>query len=95
MRIEELLRECADVNRWEIHELNIQPDHIHMLLQYHPNVTVSEIANKFKGRSSRIIRKEFPSIQEFLWGDSFWADGYYVDTVGVNEEKIRDYIKNQ
>src|ERR1700690_1090748 len=83
IRIKELLEECAEVNRWQIHELNLQEDHVHMMLQIRPDVSVSEVVNKFKGRSSRIIRKEFPSIQEFLWGDSFWADGYFVDTIGL------------
>ena len=49
-----------------------------------------------KGKSSRIIRKEFPSLEEFLWGDSFWGDGYFVESVGtVNFETIREYVKNQ
>ncbi len=45
---------------------------------------------------STIIRKEFPSLEEFLWGDSFWGDGYFVESVGtVNFETIREYVKNQ
>ncbi len=49
-----------------------------------------------KGKSSRIIRKEFPSLEEFLWGDSFWGDEYFVESIGtVNFETIRAYVKNQ
>ena len=95
-RIEELLRECAMMNKWEIHELNIQVDHVHMLVQLRPNVSVSNAVQYFKGGSSKVIRKEFPGLQEFLWGDSFWADGYFSETVGkVNIETVREYIKNQ
>lgn len=95
-RIEELLRECAEVNRWHFHELNIQPDHVHMLVQLRPNISVSEAVQFFKGGSSKKIREEFPELEEHLWGDSFWCDGYFSVTVGqVNMEVIREYIKNQ
>ena len=95
-RIEELLRECAEVNKWEIHELNIQVDHVHMLIQLIPSISVSKAVQIFKGGSSKKIREEFPELQEFLWGDSFWADGYFSETVGqVNISIIREYIKNQ
>ena len=95
-RIEELFRQCAEVNRWELHELNIQPDHIHMLIQLTPNISVSKAVQYFKGGSSKVIREEFPELEEHLWGDSFWADGYFSETVGqVNWAIIREYIKNQ
>jgi putative transposase len=95
-RIKELLGECAEVNDWKIEELNIQLDHVHLMVQLKPNISVSRAVQMFKGGSSRVIRKEFPELEEFLWGDSFWADGYFVETVGmVDEAKIREYIKNQ
>jgi putative transposase len=95
-RIDELLRECAEVNRWEIHELNIQPDHVHMLVQMRPNISVSYAVQQFKGGSSKVIREEFPELREYLWGENFWAEGYFSETIGqVNEATIREYIKNQ
>lgn len=95
-RIKELLKECADTNRWEIHELNIQPDHVHLLVQLPPKVSVSVAVQYFKGGSSKIIREEYPELREFLWGNSFWADGFFSETVGkVNMDVIREYIKNQ
>jgi REP-associated tyrosine transposase len=95
-RIKELLYECADFQRWKIEELNIQPDHIHMLIRMRPEVSVSRMVQLFKGKTSKIIREEFPELQEFLWGNSFWADGYFVETSGqVNENCIREYIQNQ
>ena len=50
------------------------PDHIHMLIQLPPNLAVSKVVQLFKGGSSKVIRAEYPELEEFLWGDSFWAD---------------------
>lgn len=95
-RLEELLYECADLQRWKIQELNIQNDHVHMLIQMRPEVSVSRMVQLFKGMTSKVIREEFPDLKEFLWGKSFWADGYFAETYGqVNESRIREYIQNQ
>src|SRR3989339_1186299 len=95
-RLDQLLHDCAEINQFEIMELSIQPDHIHLLLSAKPRYSPSEIMRLIKGGSSRIIRQEFPELQEFLWGDSFWADGYFVSTHStVTEDIIKDYIENQ
>jgi len=95
-RLEVLFYECAEVNGWEIEELNIQVDHVHMMVQIKPNTSVSYVVQMFKGGSSRKVREEFPELEEFLWGDSFWGDGYFAETFGQrNEQAVRDYIKNQ
>ena len=95
-RVEELIRECADINRWHVEELNIQPDHVHLVLQFRPDMAVSKMVQLFKGKSSKIIRKEFPGLKEFYWGDSFWGDGFFAETVGnCDLETIKNYVKNQ
>ena len=95
-RLEELFKQCAEVNRWEIHELNVQIDHVHMLVQLRQDISVSSAVQLFKGGSSKKIREEYPELEEFLWGNSFWADGYFAETVGqLNEKRIREYIRNQ
>ena len=95
-RIKELLQECADVNRWRIDELNIQPDHIHLIVQLRPDISVSRAVQLFKGKSSRLIRQEFSQLSEFRWGSSFWSDGFFVETVGkVDLEKIKSYVREQ
>ena len=95
-RIEGLFRQCAEVNSWAIEELNIQSDHVHMMVRLKPNISVSRAVQLFKGGSSKIVRDEFPELEEFLWGDSFWADGYFAETTGrLNEKYLRRYIKNQ
>jgi putative transposase len=67
-----------------------------MLVQVTPDISVAKIVQYFKGGSSRVIRKEFPELEEFLWGDSYWADGYFAETVGVaQEEMIKRYIREQ
>ena len=95
-RIKDLLYECADLNRWKIEELNIQLDHVHMLVRMNPNVSVSRMVQLFKGMTSKVVREEFPELKEFLWGKNFWSDGYFAETSGqVNEDRIREYIQNQ
>ncbi len=70
-------------------------DHVHMLIQLRPKESVSEVVQILKGGSSKKIREEFTELEEFLWGDSFWADGYFAETVGhVDEETIRQYIRD-
>ena len=95
-RLYELLRQCADVNGWEIGELNVQEDHVHLLVQLPPKEAVSHVVSTMKGGTSRVLREEFPELEEFLWGDSLWADGYFAESVGqVTESRIKAYIKNQ
>lgn len=67
-----------------------------MLVQLRQNISVSRAVQVFKGGSSKKIREEFPELEEFLWGDSFWCDGYFAESVGrLNEVAIREYILNQ
>lgn len=67
-----------------------------MIVQIKVSDSISEVAQILKGGTSRVIRKEFPELEEFLWGDSFWADGYFAESVGqVNEEIVKKYIQDQ
>jgi putative transposase len=95
-RLTELFKECAEVNDWKIEELNIQDNHVHMMIQLTTTISVAKAIQLFKGGSSKIIREEFPKLRTFLWGDSLWGDGYFAETVGQkNEKAIRKYIQNQ
>ena len=96
-RVEDVLREIADINGWEIQELNVQLDHVHLMIQLPPSISVSKAVQFLKGVSSKTIREELPQeIKRMLWGKDFWAEGYFAETVGnVTEETIRNYIKNQ
>ena len=67
-----------------------------MLIQLRPNMSISKVVQILKGGSSKKIRKEFPKLKELLWGNNFWAEGYFFETVGkVNLNVVRDYIRNQ
>ncbi|MDE1875080.1 MAG: IS200/IS605 family transposase [Patescibacteria group bacterium] len=95
-RLTHLFYECCKVNRWYIHELSIQTDHVHMLIQLPPRTYTPKAIQYLKGGTSRVIRKEFPELEEFLWGDSLWADGYFIETVGrAAETAMRKYIREQ
>ena len=95
-RLLQLWFECCKVNKWYIHEIEILPDHLHMLIQLPPNIAVSKAVQYLKGGSSKVIRQEFPELEEWLWGDSLWQDGYFSETVGrKNEEAMREYIRKQ
>ena len=95
-RLEALLYQAADVNGWRIEELSIVNDHIHMLIQVKPDKALSKVVQLLKGGTSKVLRSEFPELEEFLWGDSLWADGYFAESVGVSDERmIRRYIREQ
>jgi putative transposase len=102
VRVAELFRQACEVNHpraagtRQLHELNVQPDHVHLLLQISPRVSVAKVVNLLKGGSSRLLRVEFPELEEFLWGNSFWCDGYFAESIGQTEEGvIRRYIQQQ
>ena len=96
IRLKRLLYEASRINKWWMSELSIQEDHIHLIIQTKPKESVAEVVQRLKGGTSRVIRKEYPELEEFLWGDSFWADGYFAETVGnVDEEVVRRYIREQ
>ena len=95
-RLKQLMYEGCSINGWWIHKMSIMPDHVHILIQIQATDRVSDVVKQLKGGSSRVIRKEYPELEEFLWGDSFWSDGYFAESVGIaNEEVIRKYIDEQ
>ncbi len=70
-------------------------DHIHMCVAIPPKYSVSTIVGYLKGKSAIIIFEKYSRLKKNFRGHSFWARGYYVNTVGLNEEQIRKYIQNQ
>lgn len=80
----------------QIIELNVQLDHVHLLVKIPPKLSVSEVMGHLKGRTAIRLFSKFPYLRKHkLWGNHFWAKGYCVDTVGVNAEMIRNYVKYQ
>ena len=77
-------------------ELNVQVDHVHLLIEVPPKISISNLLGTLKGRSASLVFKKFPKLREKpYWGNHFWARGYCVDTVGLNSEMIRKYVKYQ
>ena len=80
----------------EIVALNIQVDHVHLLIRVPPKLSISELMGTLKGRSASRIFQKFPKFKEKpYWGNHFWARGYCVDTIGLDNEMIRKYVKFQ
>jgi len=91
-----LLYEACKMNNWWIDEINILNNHVHLLIQIRPTNQLSQVVKILKGGTSRVIRKEFPELEEFLWGDNFWATGYFAETSGkMNYKQIKEYIQGQ
>ncbi len=77
-------------------ELNVQADHVHLLVKVPPKVSISSLMGTVKGKSALRIFTRFPYLkQKPYWGNHFWAKGYCVDTVGVDADMIRKYVKYQ
>jgi putative transposase len=76
-------------------EGHLMPDHVHILIWVPPQYSVSEVVGYLKGKSSIWIAQNVERKMRNFLGHRFWARGYYVSTVGGDEEKIRAYIRNQ
>ena len=77
-------------------ELNIQNDHVHLLIKVPPKVSISSLMGPLKGKSAIRVFSKFPELkQRPYWGNHFWAEGYCVDTAGLDSEMIRKYVKYQ
>ena len=79
-----------------ITECNSDIDHIHCLFKAKPNTNLSKFLNSYKSLSSRLIKKEYPSIRKYLWKEYFWSPSYcLITTGGATIEVIKRYIENQ
>ncbi len=80
----------------EIVELNVQEDHVHLLIIVPPKVSISDLMGTIKGRTAIRVFQKFRHLKvRPYWGNHFWAKGYCVDTVGVDAEMIRKYVAYQ
>ena len=80
----------------QVVELNVQPDHVHLLVKVPPKESISHLMGVVKGKSALRVFTRFPYLkQKPYWGNHFWAKGYCVDTVGMDVEMIRKYVKYQ
>lgn len=93
---------CRDILRQVCNSLDIQilkgvvsKDHLHLHVSYPPNLSVSDIVKRLKGRSSRLLLQEFPEIKRRYWGNHFWGIGYGCWSTGhITEEMLASYLNH-
>lgn len=94
--VERCIRLFCSQEKCEVVELNVQIDHIHLIVMVPPKLSISGFMGIVKGRTAIRVFKQFPKLkQRPYWGNHFWAKGYCVDTVGLDAEKIRTYVRYQ
>ena len=94
--VERCIRSFAARLGSQVIELNVQADHVHLLVKIPPKVAISDFMGTVKGRTAIRVFKQFPNLKvKPYWGNHFWAEGYCVDTVGLDEEHVRKYVKYQ
>ena len=94
--VDQDIRMISNWKEVEISELNIQPDHVHMVCSIPPKVSISQYMGILKGKLAIRLFKTYPNLKmKPYWGNHFWSRGYFVSTVGLDEEMIRRYVKYQ
>jgi putative transposase len=87
------------ISEWlgcEIKEKNVQKDHVHLIVSIPPKTSVSKYVGTIKGKVAIKIFQVFKGLKkQKYWGNHYWARGYFVSTVGIDEEMIRRYVKYQ
>jgi len=91
----EIIRQLCEQKGIVILEGNVQVDHIHLVMSVPPKYSVAYVTGYLKGKSAIAIFDRFAQLKRRYWGRHFWARGYCVSTVGLNEEMIRKYVKWQ
>jgi len=90
------IRTFSEQLKWEVVELNVQIDHVHLLVMISPKIWVSDYVGTVKGRTAIRVFNWFQYLKRNpYWGNHFWVKGYCADTVGLDAEKIRVYVQYQ
>lgn len=95
LEIGAILRKLCKWKGVNIIEAEVCPDHVHMLLEIPPKMSISSFMGFLKGKSSLMIYEKWGNLKFKCRNREFWCRGYYVDTAGKNAVKIKEYIKNQ
>ena len=90
-----IFHELASQKESAIVEGHLRPDHIHMCVSIPPKYAVSSVIGYIKGKSAISIARNFMGRRRNFTGENFWARGYYVSTIGLDEEAVRKYIRDQ
>jgi len=93
-RCRELLIQVCDAEDVRILGGVVSKDHVHMHIEYPPSLSISNLVKRLKGRSSRLLQREYTELQRRYWGKHFWAIGYGAWSTGnVTEKMIQEYLK--
>jgi putative transposase len=95
-RAEQVVREICDEYRFEITEMEVAENHIHILVSFSPRRSIGEVVRIIKSISARQLFREFPRLKKRLWTGQLWEDGYFARTVGdrMTRQIIEKYIKH-
>ena len=93
----DIVKEIGERYEIEFEQVGCDHDHIHILCSFHPKYSIGEVVRKFKSITARELFKKYPSLKKELWGGEFWANGYYVSTVGEggNWNIVKEYVRKQ
>ena len=95
-RLRDLIREICKARDIEILKGHVSPDHVHVFLSVPPHLSVSQLVQSLKGKTSRKLLMEYKSLSRTFWGRHIWARGYFVASSGnVTDEVIMKYIEEQ
>ena len=86
---------CRQKDGVEVVELNVRPDHVHLVISLPPKKAVSEFMGYLRGKIALRLFQQYESLGRRYWGRHLWARGYCVSTVGLDEEKVRKYVQRQ
>ncbi len=94
--VEKDIRTLCEWKEVEVLELSVQADHVHLVCSVPPKLSISSLMGFLKGKLAIKLFKSYPALkQKPYWGNHFWSRGYFVNTVGMNEDLIRRYVKYQ
>jgi putative transposase len=94
-RCRTLLTQICDAEDIRILKGVVSKDHVHMLIEYPPSTSVSDIVKRLTGRTSRILQQEFPELRQRYWGKHFWAVGYGAWSAGnITEDLVAEYLEH-
>lgn len=94
--MKEILYKLAKENDIVIQNIEVLPDHIHLMISFHPKYSASKIVQTLKGGSARMWFKQRPETKQQLWGGHLWSGSYFVSTLGnVSKRIVKEYIENQ
>ena len=94
-RCRELVIQICDVEEVEILKGVVSKDHVHIHIEYPPGTSISQLVKRMKGRTSRLLQKEFPKLEKRYWGRHFWATGFGAWSTGnITDEMVQAYLEH-